>query len=87
MNSGGSLLHLSNHKPHSMNDTKDTEETGKGLVFAISIESYKRRGRIVEISDSGIIGKPINGNPGSGLWAGDNGAIIKGIIRWLTHQK
>lgn len=156
--SGGNLLHLSNHKPHPMNDTQlskhfgyefenihykhtkekpfsiqiepnsidkfeldwnksyhfsvnnccninilnveaevlaklpenvlelNTKESGKGLAFAISIESYKNRGRIVAISDSGIIGKPRNGNPGPGLWSGDNGAILKGIIRWLTYQ-
>jgi hypothetical protein len=65
---------------------KYTKEPGKGLVFAVSIESNKKRGRIVAISESGIIGKPREGNPGPGLWAGDNGAIIKGIIKWLTYQ-
>jgi len=65
---------------------KNTQESGENLLFAISIESNKKRGRIVAISDSGIIGKPRNGNPGPGLWSGNNGAIIKGIAKWLTYQ-
>lgn len=43
-------------------------------------------GAIVALGDSGILGKPMDGNPGPGLNVGDNRELITQIIKWLIKE-
>lgn len=58
------------------------------IVFAIAIDRAENKnlsnhGRIIGISDSGIIGKPTQQNPGPGLEPEDNYYFMQNVLKWL----